>query len=267
MYTDSSSNSIYSRRDGSIVSLASTASSSARVYTPNSCKLWYRRGASLNQLSIVHVEVQHLPRNNGTATGIRLVVKTSDGQRIVDDLWMTGPATNTSPFFEHSEIVSTFKKRDDTINYVVHFSPHASFHPQYSFVTKKDAFDFMSTITGKTLLCSIDIDSIKSSLTHGNAFEAGCETMQVWDDPAAPMNTSGGAKTVKFFRNKNAAAASRVVEFETNCLRKPEKERKTGKLVFNFRDTQNGLTRELKYLKIAFGNDPERAEFLSIVGF
>jgi hypothetical protein len=267
MYTDSSSNSIYSRREGSVISFASTASSSTRTYSPDSCKLWYRRGASLNQLSIIHVEVQHLPRNNGTGTGIRLVVKTSDGQRIVDDLWMTGPATNTSPFFENSEIVSTFKKRDAAINYVVHFSPHASFHPQYSFATKEDAFDFMSTITGKTLLCSIDIDSIKSSMTHGNAFEAGCETLQVWDDPMAAMKTSGGAKTIKFFRNKNASANSRVVEFQVNCLRAPEKERKTGKLVFAFRDMLDGVTRELKYLKIAFGNDPERAEFLKTIGF
>jgi hypothetical protein len=57
------------------------------------------------------------------------------------------------------------------------------------------------------------------------------------------------------------------VEFSINCLRFPEKERRTGKLVVGLRDAQDGPTKEMRYLKIKFSNADAEEGFLRGVGF
>lgn len=83
----------------------------------------------------------------------------------------------------------------------------------------------------------------------------------MWED------ADSGSRTVKFFRNKNASAASLVVEFDCNNLRAAKKEKLTGKLVISLRDVRDGRApKDIKYLKIAFSSNQAEEEFLHYVG-
>ncbi|KAF2401615.1 hypothetical protein EJ06DRAFT_580899 [Trichodelitschia bisporula] len=231
----------------------------ARPFAPDACKLWYRRGSALQSASLMHLEVRLKPQPRGAGTAaITLISKTSTGQEIVDDLWMTAAGANNTPFLENVAIVAAFRARDPRINFVVRFAPHASFHPQYSFVNRDEAWGFVEAITGRKVLTSVDVESIKSALTHGNAQEAGCETLQVLDGP--------GGRVVRFVRNKNPAAGGSVVEVDAACIRPPkEAERRGRKMVLGLRDGV-GIGRELRYLKVVFGSEEGREEFLNAVG-
>ncbi|KAF2664731.1 hypothetical protein BT63DRAFT_96927 [Microthyrium microscopicum] len=257
--TGSSANSIRSSlRDGSILSTASHD----RAFTEGSVKLWYHRGVTLQQVTITHIEVRQTSRPGGD--GIVLILRTSKGQDIIQDLWISSLQTNASPFLENAEIEAAMRDQHDTsITALVHFAPNTARHPQYSFASRTDCWDFLQMVVGKTLIASVDISTLKSALTHGHAAEAGCQTIQVWEshESAAP------ARTVKFFRNKNAHVASQVVELDVNCLRAPEKEGRSGKLVFMLRDVLDGRIREMKYLKISFASDSAKDMFVREAGF
>jgi hypothetical protein len=242
-------------REGSILTVASKD----RVFEEGTTKLWHHQRGSFQQLPIEHIEVRRLDLVKGQA--VVIVSKSTSGQEILDDLWMPSTGTNSSPFLENSDVVTQFQRREESANFVVSFAPNRNHHPQYSFSTREDCWDFMQAITDKTLCASLDIENIKSACTHGNAVESGCETIQVWEDDTV------GLKTVKFFRNKNPNAKQKVVEVNINCFREPEKEKRTGKLVFAFRDAQDGPTKEMRYLKIGFSNADAEEGFLQQVGF
>jgi hypothetical protein len=245
-------------REGSIF----TIQSKNRTFEEGTTKLWHVRGKSMIQLPIEHIEIRRVDRSTGE--GIVIACRTESGQEILDDLWMTQTGTNSSPFLENSDIVKTFRHKDKNANFVVCFAPNPSIHPQYSFATKEDCWDFMQAIVDKTLCASVDVESIKSACTHGNSVESGCETLQVWEDPIFAM------RTVKFYRNKNLYAKPRLVEFNVNCFRFPDNlEKRTGKLVIYFRDglDTESPTKEMRYLKLAFGSADLEEEFLQQVGF
>jgi hypothetical protein len=242
-------------REGSILTVASKD----RTFQEGTTKIWFQKGPQLQLLPIEHIEVRRIDRIKGE--GIVIVSKTSSGQEVLDDLWMQSLEINSSPFLENTEVVSAFRYREQSANFVVCIAPHPEHHPQYSFSTKDDCWDFMQAITNKTLRASLDVESIKSACTHGNTAEGGCETIQVWEDSAINM------KTVKFFRNKNTHAKQKVIEVSVNCLRFPRKERGTGKVVVEFRDARDGPTNEMKYLKIGFSNRDAEEGFLYQVGF
>lgn len=242
-------------REGSIFTVASKN----RSFEEGSTKIWIHKGSQLQILPIEHIEVRRLDRIKGQ--GIVIVSKTQSGQDVLDDLWMPSLGTNSCPFLENAEVASTFQRRDRSANFVVCFAPHPEHHPQYSFSTREDCWDFMQAIADKALCASLDVESIKSACTHGHAAEGGCATIQVWEDDAL------GMKTIKIFRNKNELAKQKVVEINVNCLRCPKKERGTGKLVVDFRDAKDGLTSEMKYLKIGFSNTDAEEGFLLQVGF
>lgn len=255
--SDSSSSfrSMPASREGSIFTVASKD----RNFDEGTTKMWFHKGPQLQVLPIDHIEVRRLDRIQGE--GVVIVSKTSNGQPVLDDLWMPSLGTNSSPFLENAEVAGAFRHREESANFVVCFAPHPEHHPQYSFSTKDDCWDFMQAIADKTLCASLDVENIKSACTHGNAAEGGCTTIQVWDDDAI------GLKTVKCFRNKNTHAKQRVVEINVNCLRVPKKERGTGKLVVEFRDAKDGLTNEMKYLKMGFSNVDAEEGFLHQVGY
>jgi hypothetical protein len=252
--SSSSFQSMPASREGSIFTVASKD----RTFEEGTTKMWIRKGGQLQLLPIEHIEVRRIDRIKGQ--GIVIVSKTSSGQEVLDDLWMPSIGTNSSPFLENSEVVTVFRHREQSANFVVCFAPHPEHHPQYSFSTKDDCWDFMQAIADKILCASLDVESIKSACTHGNAAEGGCETIQVWEDDAI------GLKTVKFFRNKNMHAKQKVVEVSVNCLRFPKKERGTGKLVMDFRDSKDGPTNEMRYLKIGFSNSDAEEGFLHQIG-
>ncbi|QDS71015.1 hypothetical protein FKW77_007955 [Venturia effusa] len=257
-------NSDWSTSSGSFRSTASressifTMASKDRTFEEGTTKIWFHRGTQLQILPIEHIEVRRLDRIKGE--GIVIVSKTPSGQDVLDDLWMPSLGTNSWPFLVNAEVASTFRRREPSANLVVCFAPHPEHHPQYSFSTRDDCWDFMQAIADKTLCASLDVENIKSACTHGNAAEGGCVTIQVWDDNALNL------RTLKIFRNKNTLAKQKVVEINVNCLRSPKKERGTGKLVVDFRDAKDGPTSEMKYLKIGFSNMDAETGFLHQVG-
>ncbi|TID26858.1 hypothetical protein E2P81_ATG01320 [Venturia nashicola] len=242
-------------REGSIFTVASRD----RAFEEGTTKVWFRKGSQLQILPIQHIEVRRLDRIRGE--GIVVVSKTPSGQDVLDDLWMPSLGTNSCPFLENAEVASTFQRRDKSANFVVCFAPHPEHHPQYSFSSRDDCWDFMQAIADKSLCASLDVESIKSACTHGHAAEGGCATIQVWEDDAL------GLKTIKLFRNKNELAKQKVIDINVNCLRMPKKEKGTGKLVVDFRDSKDGFTSEMKYLKIGFSNADAEEGFLCQVGF
>jgi hypothetical protein len=216
----------------------------------------------MQQLPIDHIEIRRVERSGGE--GIVIACRTESGQEVIDDLWIPQAGTNSNPFLENSDIVTTFRQRDKNANFVICFAPNPSTHPQYSFATKADCWDFMQAIVDKTLCASLDVESIKSACTHGNSVESGCETLQIWEDPVFTI------RTVKFFRNKNLYAKPRIVELNVNCFRFPDNlDRRTGKLIVQFRDGLDvtSPTKEMRYLKIAFGHPDLEEEFLQQAGF
>lgn len=242
-------------REGSIFTVASKD----RTFEEGTTKLWFHKGPQLQILPIKHIEVRRLDRIKGE--GIVIVSKTPSGQDVLDDLWMPSQGTNSCPFLENAEVAGTFQRREKSAHFVVCFAPHPEHHPQYSFSSRDDCWDFLQAIADKTLCASLDVESIKSACTHGHAVEGGCKTIQVWEDDAL------GLKTIKFFRNKNKLAKQKVVEINVNFLRFPKKERGTGKLVVDFRDAKDALTSEMKYLKIGFSNTDAEEGFLHQIGF
>jgi len=194
---------------------------------------------------------------------------TQNHQIIRDDLWMSTIRTNASPFFENEEILKAMRFHDPNINCVVKMAPNPAGHPSYSFARVKDGWEFVQSVVCRTLVCSVNIATIKSACTHGNSVESGMETMQVWEDEDSTGDTAGrfNGRTVKFFRNKNPSATTQVVEFNCNMLRPPEIDARGGKVTFRFRDVREGAIKDMKYLKIAFMKDEDRETFLHEVGF
>jgi len=271
IYTPSSSDNTHSShssvREGSILSVSVPPSENlpGHAFEPGSCKLWYNQGSRLNQLIVINIEIRKQPMPCGNSA-ITIVLRTDTGQEILDSLWMPQTNSNASPFLEHSEIVAAMRdQHDTTIQSVVHFAPNPGKHPQYSFTTNADCEDFMRAVVGKLLVSSVDIATIKSACTHGNSYEVGCETMQIWQDPDAAAGIS--SRTIKIFRNKNPTASAAVVEIAVSCLKAPDKEFRSGKLSFGLRDMKDDHVREMKYLKIAFSNNLARDEFLCQTGF
>lgn len=242
------------------MSTIDTISSSGQVFKLNSCKLWYHRAATLHQVAIDYVEIRRTSSSDGIDR-VALVIRATNGQEILDNLWISSLGANASPFLEHSEAVATLKHHDPDVNFIMKLVPNASLHPRYSFATKEDASRIMFAIVGRTLRYSIDVESIKSDVTHGNAFEASCETLQVWDDPSAP--NSGGR--VRFFRNKNPTSVLPVVEFDAKCLYASVREEKGTKTVFAFNNSQDDVIRSMKYLKIEFATIDAKETFLNAI--
>jgi hypothetical protein len=180
---------------------------------------------------------------------------------IQDPLWIPTSGVNSSPFLEHDEIVQQFQKIDPHIKFIVRFAPNTNRHPQYSFTSREDCWDFVQAITEKVLIASIDVESIKTAATHASAFESGMETIQIWEDKG------NNRRTLKFFRNKNENAKERVVELELGWLRQPHKERRTQRTMIELRDSGDPLARELRYLKIVFSNPDAEAGFMHECGF
>jgi hypothetical protein len=233
------------------------------MYEDGSCKIWHRQGSSsLRQIDIARTEIRRdVQQSNGKhGFGVIIVSTTPLHHDIKDPLWMPNLGTNSSPFLEHVDIVQQFQKVDKNINFIVRFAPNANRHPQYSFTNREDCWDFMQAITEKTLCASIDVESIKSAATHASAYEAGTETIQIWEDRQTHK------RTVKFFRNKNEQARDRVVELDIGWFRQPQKERRTQKLLIEFRDSGDPLAREMRYLKIVFSNTDAEQGFLAECG-
>jgi hypothetical protein len=262
IHTGSSSNSIHSSaREGSIFSTSSTD----RMYEDGACKVWYHSGGkALAQLSIAHIEVKRALVPSGAC--ISVYARMSDSKIVRDDLWMSGLRTNASPFFEHIEIVNAMRQyHDPTIACVIKFAPNPADHPQYSFAAIQDGWEFVQHVTGKTLICSVNVASIKSACTHGNHVESGTDTIQVWEEEAEPGRMR--SRTVKFFRNKNPSVIHQVVEFNCNALRPPEQDHRCGKVTFRFRDMRDGNVKDMRYIKIAFLNNEDKETFVHEVGF
>ena len=261
-FNSSSSGSIRSvpTREGSIFSI----SSRDRMYDDGACKLWHRQGSrSLRQIDIVRTEVRRdVQQSHGKyGFGVIVVSTTPIRTEIQDPLWIPMAGLNSSPFLEHIEVVQQFQKIDPTVKFVVRFAPNTDRHPQYSFTNREDCWDFMQAISEKILVASIDVESIKTAATHAAAFEAGMETIQIWED----RHTN--RRTIKFFRNKNETARDRVVELDLGWLRQPQKDRRTSRTLIELRDSGDPLARELKYLKIVFSSTDAEAGFMHECGF
>jgi hypothetical protein len=257
-FSSNSSGSIRSlplSREGSVFS----ANSQNRVFQAGSTKLWHSQGRSVTSLSIEHIEVRRNDRVSGE--GIAIVCRTDSGQDVIDDLWMASAGTNSTPFIENSEIAKEYRQRDPNVKFVVAFAPNPKHHPQYSFSTKEDCWDFMQAITDKILCASIDVESIKSACTHGNSVESSCQTLQIWDDAIFSV------RTVRFFRNKNESAKPRIVEVNVNCFRCPDDGKRTRKLTVWLRDALESSTKDMKYLKLIFSTADGEEEFLQMLGF
>jgi hypothetical protein len=214
-------------------------------------------------MDIARTEIRHdVQQSNGKpGFGVIIVSTTPLGHEIQDSLWIPSTGENSSPFLEHVEIVNAFQKHDPNINFVVRFVPNTNRHPQYSFSNREDCWVFMQAITDKVLCASIDVETIKSAATRATAVESGMETMQIWED----RNSS--KRIIKFFRNKNEDAQQRVVELDLARLRQPNKERRTGKVVIDLRDSDDALVKELRYLKIGFTNADAEQGFMHECGF
>lgn len=261
-FNSSSSGSIRSdrTREGSIFSI----SSRDRMYEDGTCKIWHRQGSqSLRQIDITRTEVRRdVQQSNGRhGFGVIIVSTTPLHHEIQDPLWIPVSGVNSSPFLEHVDVIQQFQKIDPNINFMVRFAPNTNRHPQYSFTNREDCWDFMQAITEKVLCASIDVESIKTAATHASAFEAGTETIQIWEDRYTRK------RTVKFFRNKNENAKQRVVDLDLGWFRQPHKERRTQKTLIEFRDSGDALARELRYLKIVFSNPDAEAGFMHECGF
>lgn len=224
------------------------------------CKIWYTSNGVLQQVHVAQLEIHRksMPSNHGAT----IVATTPSGAKLVDDLWMPSIKAIASPFIENPEATATMRQRDPAIQSVVHFVPDADERrPRYSFASHQDYLEFMQAIAGRRLCASIGVRSIKSNKTRGNACETGDDTLQVWE------GADKGSRTVRFFRGKNADAVPQVVELDCNCLRAPEKEERGGKLVFLLRDVRDGgVTKDIKYLKIAFSGRQAEEEFLDAAG-
>jgi hypothetical protein len=234
------------------------------MYEDGTCKIWHRQGsATLKQVDIARTEVRRdVQQANGRyGFGVIVVSTTPTRSEIQDPLWMPTPGVNSSPFLEHEEIVQQFQRIDPHVKFIVRFAPNTSRHPQYSFTSREDCWDFVQAITEKVLVASIDVESIKTAATHASAFESGMETIQIWEDRQT------NRRTLKFFRNKNENARERVVELELVWLRQPHKERRTQRTLIELRDAGDPLVRELKYLKIIFSNPDAEAGFMHECGF
>jgi hypothetical protein len=248
---------------GKAVQLAEDADpSETRSSIPTSngiCKIWYVNNGVLQHLAITQLEVRQNSKPSGHGTVV--VATTASGAKLVDDLWMSSMNANASPFIEKSTMISAMRHQDPAIQSVVHFVPDPSRHPQYSFASHQDCWDFMQAVTRRKLCASIDLQSIQSNIMRGNSYETSDDTLQVWE------GANRGSRTVKFFRNRNTSAASQMVEFDCNRLRAAEKERRTGKLVISLRDVRDGgAPKDIKYLKIAFSDNQAEEEFLHHVG-
>jgi hypothetical protein len=275
IHTGSSSASIRSSsvREGSIVSTASRD----RMYEDGACKIWYRDGTRLAQLSVSHIEVVRAsapPSAGSSNDSISIYARMSDSTNniIRDDLWIAKIGKNAAPFFENAEIVDVMRSTlDKTIACVVKFAPNPADHPQYSFKSLQDGWEFMQYVAGKTLCCSVNVATIKSACTHGNSVESGTETIQIWenspDDADGPVGNRPRSRMVKFFRNKNPTVQQQVIEFDCNTLRPPDVEARSGKVSFRFRDVREGVIKDMKYLKIIFTGEEDRIDFLHEVGF
>jgi hypothetical protein len=249
--------------NGKAVQLAEVADpleTRSSVPTSNGiCKIWCVNNGVLHQLAITQLEVRQNCKPSGHGTVV--VATTTSGTQMVDDLWMPSVNANASPFLEKSGMIAAMRQQDPAIQSVVHFVPDPGRHPQYSFASHQDCWDFMQAVSRRKLCTSIDFQSIQSNLTRGNSYETSDDTLQVWE------GANSGSCTVKFFRNKNTSAASQVVEFDCNRLRAAEKERRTGKLVISLRDVRDGgASKDIKYLKIAFSSNQAEEEFLHHVG-
>jgi hypothetical protein len=253
-------------REGSIRSTASRD----RMYEDSACKLWYRDGTRQSHLNIAHIEVVRSPSPasptpSGDCISIYARIADSSNSIIRDDLWMARAGKNAAPFFENAEIVSVMRAtQDKTIACVVKFAPNPADHPQYSFKSLQDGWEFMQYVAGKTLCCSVNVATVNSE-------ESGTETIQIWennlDDADASVGSRPRTRTVKFFRNKNPARPQQVIEFDCNTLRPPDVDARSGKVAFRFRDVREGVIKEMKYLKITFPGEEDRIEFLHDVGF
>ncbi|KAF2429321.1 hypothetical protein EJ08DRAFT_680069 [Tothia fuscella] len=244
-----------SSREGSVYS----ANSQRRVFQTGSTRLWHTQGRSIKSFTIEHIEIRRNDRVSGE--GIAVVCRTESGQDVVDDLWMASSGMNSTPFIENSDIANEYQRREKSAKFVVSFAPNPKHHPQYSFSTKEDCWDFVQAITDKILLASIDVESIKSACTHGNSVETSCQTVQIWDDSMFSL------RTVRFFRNKNENAQPRIVELNVNEFRCPDDGKRSGKLTVWLRDALEGPGKDLKYLKIVFSSGDQEEEFLQLVGF
>lgn len=286
IHTGSSANSIRSsQREGSIFSTASRD----RMYEEGACKLFYRHGKGTTQLSIVHIEVIRSSVPSGDC--ISIFSRMPDKNVIRDDLFVAALRSNAAPFFEHADIVTAMRAahgNDRALACVVKFAPKPADHPQYGFASVQDAWDFMQHVVGRMLCCSVNVLSIKSAYTHGNAVESGTETLQIWEalpednmaiitttattttntngTPTSPISRAR-TRTVKFFRNKNSNVQQQVVEFDCNALRPPDVDTRSGKVSFRFRDVREGVVKDMRYLKIQFSGEEDRIDFLHEVGF
>jgi hypothetical protein len=163
-----------------------------------------------------------------------------------------------------------------------------------------------------SLVCSASVTSVKSALTHGNVEESSHITLQVWErdpDPTATAHMTQAQKQqflrrrthprfIRVFRNKSPLAnspappvtatsaafggrsplsvhmSSVVLDVDCKFLKAPEPERRSGKVLFTFRDTSSsgtkglvGALRGMRYLKVAFRDDEAKREFLYEAGF
>ena len=168
------------------------------MYEEGTCKLWHRQGTStLRQIDIARTEIRRdVQQSNGRSDfGVTIVSTTPTGHEIKDPLWIPAKGFNSSPFLEHVDVIHQFQKNDPNVRFIVRFAPNANVHPQYSFTSREDCWDFMQAITEKTLCASIDVETVKSAATHASAVEAGTETLQIWED------RQNNRRTVKIFRN------------------------------------------------------------------
>lgn len=255
-YASSRSGSIGSAlTDGSVYSI----SSHDRVYEAGTCTLWHRQGATgLVKVDIMRTEVRRAmqPFQGRQVVAITIVSKTPSGQEIPDRLFMPTLGVNSSPFLEHMEVVHAFQRHDPHAHFIVRFAPNPAQHPQYSFSNQDACWEFLQSITEKFLCASVDIESIKSAVTHGNTTESGVATLQVWED----RQTS--RRSIQFFRNKNSHARQRVIEIDVENLMPPRLEKKTGKMIIELRHQEDPSTKELKYLKIDFSSPDFQERFL-----
>jgi hypothetical protein len=230
-----------------------------QIFRLNSCSLWYNRGGRLYQITIESIEIRRTSFFDG-AERVALVAKSANNQEILDNLWTSSLRTNASPFLAHREVVEAFKNKDPNIKSIIKFAPHPSRHPCYSFSSEEDARGILSAIVGGTLRHSIDVDSIKSDMTHGNAFESACETLQVWDVPSIP----GSESRVKFCRNINTTAIVPILEFDAKCLHESQNAPRGNEQAFTF-SPHGVISGGVKNLKIAFATDHGRKTFLNVV--
>jgi hypothetical protein len=177
--TSSSADSI---REGSIFSTASRE----RTYDEGTCTMLVKAtnhphaygGPGGAAGKAVPFPVTHLEIRRTGQGGIVIVSRTTNGQEMADNLYISRLNENAKPFMEHIDVVEATKmsigrvpshgkspqihgiqKRyagDDmemanahgstepSIVAIVFFAPHPSHHPQYAFSTYQDAWDFVS---------------------------------------------------------------------------------------------------------------------------